>query len=124
MKLPDLSYMMTVAGLRYIQSIYEPPERRKSGWNGSRPAHAVAARELRLARRVFPSALCVHNRFNYYVLSRTRYYDDVYRSAVADGITQIVNIGAGSDTRAYRFADELKKSGVGCWNAINRRRPG
>jgi len=27
-KLPDLSYMMTVAGLRYIQSIYEPPERR------------------------------------------------------------------------------------------------
>jgi methyltransferase (TIGR00027 family) len=110
-KLPDLSYMMTVAGLRYIQSVYEPPERRN-------PDHMV--RDLLtpwqrmgcdLRARISLGTLRVQP-FYYYVLSRTHYYDDVYRNAVADGITQIVNIGAGSDTRAYRFADELRKSDV------------
>jgi methyltransferase (TIGR00027 family) len=111
MKLPDLSYMMTVAGLRYIQSIYEPPERRNpdgmvrellSPWQ--RVSCDLRARLSLGSLRGQP--------FYYYVLSRTRYYDDVYRTAVASGTTRIINIGAGSDTRAYRFADELRKNRV------------
>ncbi|APR74825.1 O-Methyltransferase involved in polyketide biosynthesis [Minicystis rosea] len=34
---------------------------------------------------------------------RTRFYDDVIRGAVARGIRQIVLLGAGLDTRAYRM---------------------
>ncbi len=107
MKLPDLSYMMTVAGLRYIQSIYEPPERRSpdalvgdllTRWQ--RLSCDVRARVSLRRLRAQP--------FYYYVLARTRYYDEVYRGAVAQGVRRIVNIGAGSDTRAYRFADELR----------------
>ena len=111
MKLPDLSYMMTVAGLRYIQSVYEPPERRNpdgmvrdllTPWQ--RVSCDLRARMAIGSLRAQP--------FYYYVLSRTHYYDDVYRSSVASGITRIVNIGAGSDTRAYRFADELRAKNV------------
>jgi methyltransferase (TIGR00027 family) len=110
-RLPDLSYMMTVAGLRYIQSVYEPRDRRN-------PDNMV--RELLtpwqrlncdLRARIAMDTLRGRP-FYYYVLARTHYYDDVYRTAVANGAQRIVNIGAGSDTRAYRFAEELKKNRV------------
>lgn len=111
MSLPDLSYLMTVAGLRYIQSIHEPADRRNpdtlvrqllTPWQRIR-CHLRARLSLH-SLRLQP--------FYYYVLARTRYYDEVYRSAIADGVAQIVNIGAGSDTRAYRFADELRRHQV------------
>lgn len=111
MKLPDLSYMMTVAGLRYIQSIYEPPERRNP--DGMVRELLTPWQRVSCDLRARLSIGTVRAQpFYYYVLSRTRYYDDVYRNAVASGITRIVNIGAGSDTRAYRFADELRKNNV------------
>lgn len=40
---------------------------------------------------------------NYYVIMRTRYIDDYVNKCVNDGIQQMVIMGAGYDTRAYRF---------------------
>jgi methyltransferase (TIGR00027 family) len=39
--------------------------------------------------------------------ARTQYIDDSLKACIDDGIQQLVNLGAGFDTRAYRF-DELK----------------
>lgn len=111
MKLPDLSYMMTVAGVRYVQSVYEPPERR----NPDDRVRELLTPWQRLACRLRATLAIDTMRaqpFYYYVLARTHYYDDIYRRAVRDGLTRIVNIGAGSDTRAYRFAEELRRHQV------------
>ena len=39
------------------------------------------------------------------VVARTRYIDDYLRTCIADGIEQLVILGAGYDTRAYRIAE-------------------
>jgi methyltransferase (TIGR00027 family) len=46
------------------------------------------------------------------MLVRTRFVDDQLRSAVTNGAQQIVILGAGFDTRAYRFADLLQGTPV------------
>jgi len=43
-----------------------------------------------------------------YVIARTRYFDDVVAECLADKHEQIVILGAGFDSRAYRFADRLQ----------------
>jgi methyltransferase (TIGR00027 family) len=45
---------------------------------------------------------------HYYVVARTRYIDDFLQECIANEIQQVVIMGAGFDSRAYRF-DELKK---------------
>ena len=45
---------------------------------------------------------------NYYVVARTRYIDDYLSECIAQGIEQLVIMGAGFDSRPYRF-DDLKK---------------
>ena len=45
---------------------------------------------------------------NYYVVVRTRYIDDYLRDCIDQGIKQLIIMGAGYDSRAYRF-DGLKK---------------
>jgi methyltransferase (TIGR00027 family) len=42
------------------------------------------------------------------LLIRTRFIDDHLQGAIQNGISQVVILGAGFDTRAYRFADQLK----------------
>lgn len=42
------------------------------------------------------------------MLIRTKFIDEKLREAIADGARQYVILGAGFDTRAYRFADLLK----------------
>src|SRR3954470_16419310 len=42
-----------------------------------------------------------------YVPLRHRFIDDHLRTALDAGIAQVVLLGAGYDTRAYRFADQL-----------------
>jgi methyltransferase (TIGR00027 family) len=39
------------------------------------------------------------------ILCRTRYIDDVLKRALEDGLEQLVILGAGFDSRAYRIAD-------------------
>src|SRR5581483_10747158 len=38
---------------------------------------------------------------------RTRHFDAIVRDELAAGVEQVVVLGAGLDTRAYRFADAL-----------------
>ena len=40
-----------------------------------------------------------------YVMARTAFFDEVFINALNEAIPQIVLLGAGYDTRAYRFAD-------------------
>ncbi|MFA0833035.1 MAG: SAM-dependent methyltransferase [Methanobacterium formicicum] len=42
------------------------------------------------------------------IMSRVRYFDDFVKKSVADGLKQLVILGAGYDTRAYRI-EELKE---------------
>ena len=42
------------------------------------------------------------------LLVRTRYIDERLLRAVQNGVSQVVVLGAGFDTRAYRFRDQLK----------------
>lgn len=44
---------------------------------------------------------------NYYVNARTKHIDGLLQAAAADGVTQVVNLGAGYDSRAYRFRDAM-----------------
>ncbi len=42
------------------------------------------------------------------MLVRTRYIDERMQRALEEGATQVVILGAGFDTRAYRFAEQLR----------------
>jgi len=48
----------------------------------------------------------------YYLVARTKYYDQVVEDAVFDGVQRVVNVGCGSDTRAYRFQKLLRSKNV------------
>lgn len=111
MKLPNLSYMMSVAQLRYIQSIYESPERRNPDSMIREFLSPVQRWSCDLRGRLFLSRLRSQP-FYFYVLARTRYYDEVFVDAIADGIQRILNVGCGSDTRAHRFAQSIRDNGV------------
>jgi len=41
-----------------------------------------------------------------YLIARTQYFDNLFKDALNKGISQIVLLGAGNDTRAYRFAKQ------------------
>jgi methyltransferase (TIGR00027 family) len=47
-----------------------------------------------------------------HVLTRTRAIDDAVRDALKGGATQVVILGAGYDSRAYRMQDQMKKATV------------
>jgi len=49
--------------------------------------------------------------FNY-LIARTKHYDQVFTYAIDKGIKYIINIGCGTDTRAYRFGAVLKSQGI------------
>jgi len=111
MALPDLSNSMYVARLRYIQTIHESAEYCNPD---TLVRHFIPIRDrLKTAwlRRDELSRLRA-DPFYYYVVARTKYYDQVISDAVADGVGQIVGIGCGSDTRAYRFNSLLCSKGV------------
>src|SRR4051812_36240583 len=111
MSLPDSSYLVNVGQLRYIQSLCEPAERR----NPDALVGAFLSRGQRLASRLRGALFLGRlraNPFYHYVLARTRYYDGLFLRAVNDSVACIVNIGCGSDTRAYRFAPLLQSKGI------------
>ena len=43
----------------------------------------------------------------YYVIARTRYFDDLLQQRLAGGAEQLVMLGTDYDSRPYRFADQL-----------------
>ncbi len=109
--LPDLSLMMKVGQLRYIQS------RRESG--ELKNPDALVWKFLSLSQRwscLWRGGILLNrlrtDPFYYYLVARTKHYDDCFVEAVRDGFTRIVNVGCGSDTRAYRFASLLASNNV------------
>jgi methyltransferase (TIGR00027 family) len=111
LKLPSGSNLMYVARLRYIQSIHESSECRNPDllvrhfipllerWRSAWISHDELSK-LRM------------NPFYYYLVARTKYYDQVFSDAVAEGVKSIISVGCGSDTRPYRFMQILKSNGV------------
>ena len=59
----------------------------------------------RVAERVVPGGL-------WFEVARTRFMDDVMRDELAAGAGQLVILGAGFDSRAYRFRELLEGVGV------------
>ena len=47
---------------------------------------------------------------NYYVNARTKHMDALLKQAAKDGAVQVVNLGVGYDSRAYRFRDAMPKA--------------
>lgn len=105
--------MVSVGQIRHIQSTYEALEYRNPD---SLIHHFLSSAQLWSCRLRGVLALdrLRENPFYYYVLARTRHYDMVFSSAIADGAQHILNIGCGSDTRAYRYARQLREAKVSC----------
>jgi len=111
MALPDLSNSLYVANLRYIQSIHESPSYSNPDTQVWRFLPLLQRWRAKRLRRDELATLR-SDPFYYYLLARTRYYDRVFSDAAADGMGLIVGIGCGSDTRAYRFDDLLRRNRV------------
>jgi len=47
-----------------------------------------------------------------YVIARTKYIDAVFRQALSDQVSQILLFGAGFDTRALRFQEEVRQTRI------------
>jgi len=111
MALPDLSNSMYVARLRYIQTVHEPPARRNPD---TLVRHFIPAlQRLRTAWMGEQELSRLRSDpFYYYLVARTRYYDQVVDEAVAGGLDRLVGVGCGSDTRAYRFQEPLRGQGI------------
>jgi len=102
---------MLVAELRYIQSIHETSELQNPD--------GLVGQFLPILRRwnckwLRQSKIAVlrTDPFYYYLDARTRYYDKVFLDAIADNAQCIINVGCGTDTRAYRFEHVLRQKGV------------
>jgi len=111
MALPDLSNSLYVARLRYIQSIHEPPERRNPDTLVRKFLPLVSRwRATWLSREELSKFRA--DPFYYYLIARTRHYDEVFVEALSAGVQRIVSIGCGSDTRPYRFEASLRSKSV------------
>jgi methyltransferase (TIGR00027 family) len=110
-QLPTTSNLMSVGQLRYIQAQYEADGHR----NPDLAVGAFLTARQRLGCMLRGRLLMSRLRrkpFYHYVLARTRYYDTIFMRAIAERVACIVNIGCGSDTRAHRFAGQLRASGT------------
>jgi methyltransferase (TIGR00027 family) len=47
-----------------------------------------------------------------YTIARTAYFDHLVEQAISDNIPQMVILGAGYDSRPYRFADRIKETRI------------
>jgi methyltransferase (TIGR00027 family) len=103
--------MVSVGELRYIQAHFETAR--------SRNPDSAVGEFLQLSTRlrcVLRGTLFISklrsNPFYSYVIQRTKYYDDVFLKAVYGSFRAVLNVGCGTDTRAYRFCHLLKQKGV------------
>jgi methyltransferase (TIGR00027 family) len=54
-----------------------------------------------------------------YVIARTKYFDEVFTKALSDEIPQIVFLGAGYDSRPYRFREMLGETRIYEMDAVS-----
>lgn len=112
--LPNISNSMLVGHLRYIQSIRERPELRNPD---NLVRHFIPMLDRWRLRWIDGEGLAKlrESGFYYYLIARTRYYDQLFLEATSGDFPRIINIGSGSDTRAYRFAEALTRKGIKVW---------
>jgi methyltransferase (TIGR00027 family) len=106
--MPNLSNAISIARARYVQSLYEPPDCRNPDTHVRELLPAPVRWFSMLQARMALAQLRSRPGY-YYLIARTKYYDQVFLDAVRNNIQCIINIGCGTDTRAYRFAQELRK---------------
>lgn len=114
MKLPNFSNMMYIGKIRYVQATYEVPMHRGPDFLAREFLSNSELWDSRIRATLALNRLR-SNPFYYYVLARTRYYDTLFASVAGAGFSSIMNIGCGSDTRAYRFGDLLRNAQVECF---------
>lgn len=111
MSVPNLSYLGNVGELRYIQAQFEARESRGPDFLvGDCLSLSQLCRSM-IRGRVFLRRLR-REPFYGYLLARTRYYDIVFIESIFRSPEYIINLGAGTDTRAYRFFPLLADRGI------------
>lgn len=103
----DQCNLVNVAQQRFVQSL-EPGARRNPDFLAGEFL-APEARE-RLSGRT--RDVLRASPFYHYMLARTRHYDMVFLRALMDGAKHVLILGAGADTRAYRFRDLVAECGA------------
>ncbi len=69
--------------------------------------------EFKIFRAIFKSRINKYSPgLHEYVMARTAFFDSIFRDALNKNIPQILSIGAGYDTRAYRFAKLNKATNI------------
>ena len=91
-----------VGYLRYLQN------RRETGVRKNPDGHVRFFLKTNVKLAAMWTDIARHRRdaFYHYLLARTKFYDEVFLNAISDGVRQIFIVGAGTDTRAYRFNHE------------------
>lgn len=110
-KLSEYSNLSATARYRHIQSIHENNDLR----NPDILAGALMSpRERRKCFRLnyFSLTRLRRNPYYFYLNARTKFYDQLILDAVSTGIGRILIIGAGFDTRLYRFGGHLAANHV------------
>lgn len=111
---PSLSRHSNLAGTaykRHVQSLHETGGLRNPDVFAGALLSA-AERQQCLALGNDELGLMRADAYYYYLLARTRFYDQVLLDAVAAGARRVVVLGAGYDTRLYRFGGHLAACGV------------
>jgi methyltransferase (TIGR00027 family) len=105
--LPNHSNAIGVARLRYVQAVCETGVHQNPdtlvGHFLPLPLRGLSLLQAKLEANKFR-----RRPFYYLLLARTKHYDHIFTEAVLDDTTAIINIGCGLDTRALRFATQLK----------------
>ncbi|MBN2413454.1 SAM-dependent methyltransferase [candidate division KSB1 bacterium] len=85
-------------GPDYLAEIFLTDEQKK-------PLNNRAAREKIITQAVSP-------RLYGYFIARTAYMDQIFRESLEENIPQIVLLGAGYDTRSFRFANNIRDTKI------------
>ncbi|MCH9674424.1 MAG: SAM-dependent methyltransferase [Gammaproteobacteria bacterium] len=102
-----------VAALRAASSVHPDPTVRNPDFLAKHFPSGIHRALLRLphawlrrvVERMVPGGYC-------YFLARTRFVDALFKQAIEDGIEQFVILGAGFDSRAHRFRNQLASATV------------
>ncbi|CAL1240031.1 class I SAM-dependent methyltransferase [Candidatus Methylocalor cossyra] len=110
-QLASFSNLGSTAYKRHIQSLHEHGDRR----NPDILAGAfLAAEEREACLRLDSESLAKMRQdpYYYYLVARTKFYDQLLLDALASGIRRVLIVGAGFDTRFYRYGGHLAAQGA------------
>jgi methyltransferase (TIGR00027 family) len=103
----DICSLITVGGFRYVQNVLEHGAGQNPDYLVGQLLDAACRKQaVEFAEYHTLSGLLAHPFYNYLLL-RTRYYDEAVLQSLDAGCKQVLIIGAGTDTRAYRFRSQL-----------------